>query len=207
MLPIVLLVVLLAAPAVARAGLVVPDAVVPGTEAVVRITEDGLEGGEVRLLPDAGPGAFGRVVLGALEGGEHRFVMPSTYACTSGCTGERPFVPGQLVRVSVCSVPVAGGDEGILTSSIFCLGGTTVVARARVLLRGRVEPRRAGRLVVSRWSAWGSASARARGVVGGRRATAVASEIAECRGRLWYSTVVVRQDGRTVQTLRDLAPC
>ncbi len=56
-------------------------------------------------------------------------------------------------------------------------------------------------------SAMPEATARARGRVHGRPATAVAGGIVDCGGRLWYSTLTVRRHGRTLQTLRDLAPC
>lgn len=209
MLPLVFLLVLLAAPAAARAELSVPAEVVPGEQVVVGTGgETGLEGGDVRLLPEVGGDAFGRAVVGRIGGGSLAFRMPATFDCVSGCSGTRRFFPGQRVSVSVCSVPATGGSGGVLTSSQFCVAGSTVVGgRARVLLRGRIEPRRAGRLVSARWAGWGGATARARGSLAGRRATAVASSIAECDGRLWYSEVVVRQDGRVVQALRDLAPC
>jgi hypothetical protein len=93
-----------------------------------------------------------------------------------------------------------------MTSSVFCMGGSTVVGgRVRALLRGRAEPRRVGVLRSARWTAWGAASARARGLAGGRRATAVASGLVDCGGEAVYSTVTIKQDGRTLQTLRD--PC
>ena len=110
-------------------------------------------------------------------------------------------VPDQAVSVSVCSAPVTGGSEGILTSSIVCSGGS-----ARVLLEGRFEPRRVGGLTGARWTGWGGATARAVGTARGRRAVAIASSIVDCGGVLAYDTVTVRR-GRRTQVLRELAPC
>ncbi len=198
-----ILLVLLALPATARADLTLPDEVVPGQEIVVT-AEAGLAGGQAKLLPDL-PGGVGRAV--APVGSAGSFQMPATYECTEGCSGTRRFVPGQRLDVSVCS-PASVGTGPILTSSMFCLGGRTVVGgRVEAVLRGRAEPRRIGVLRNARWSAWGTASARARGLAGGRRATAVASRLVDCDGTAAYSTLTVRQDGRTLQVLRDLAPC
>jgi hypothetical protein len=205
-----ILVVVLALPAPARAGLTLPAQVVPGDEVVVR-AETAVSGGTVRLSPVLPGDAIGRALGGVVGAdGVARFVMPSLFGCLEGCSGERRFLPGQRVDVSVCSPPEVGGSPagGIITSSTFCLGGSTVVGgRVRAMLRGRVEPRRAGVLRSARWTGWGGGPARARGTVGGRRATAVASGMVDCSGVVAYSTLTVRQGGRAVQTLRDLAPC
>ena len=189
---LLILVALLALPATARADLSLPAEVVPG-EPVVIGAEAGLIGAPVKLSVDDGGTVGGLVAADASA----RFVMPATY-------GERRFLPGQRVDVSVCSVPVVGGSPaaGIMTSSTFCLGGSTIVGgRVRALLRGRVEPRRVGALRNARWSRWGAASARARGVVAGARATAVASGLVDCGEFVAYSRLTVRGEKR------DLAPC
>jgi hypothetical protein len=59
----------------------------------------------------------------------------------------------------------------------------------------------------ARWSDWGGAVARGRGFVGRRAVVAVASEIVECEGRLWYGAAEIRRRGRVVQQLTGLAPC
>ena len=186
---LLILVALLALPATARADLSLPAEVVPGSEVVVG-AEAGLAGAPVRLSVDDG-GAVGGLV--GVDGAA-RFVMPATY-------GERRFLPGQRVDVSVCSVPVVGGSPaaGIVISSTFCLGGSTVVGgRVRALLRGRVEPRRVGALRNVRWTGWGTGSARARG----RRGSAVASGLVDCGTFAAYTSLQIRGEK---QTLR--APC
>jgi hypothetical protein len=189
---LILLAVLTALPATARAGLAVPAEVVPGEQVVVE-GSPGLAGGVVTLRPDDE-----RLVVGVVG---TPFVWPTSYA-------GRRFLPGQRVPLDACSVPVVTGTPaaGIMASSTFCLGGETVVGgRVRALLRGRVEPRRAGVLRSARWTAWGSATARARGFSGRRRATAVAAGLVDCGGTAAYSTLTVRQDGRVLQALR--LPC
>ena len=189
---LLILVALLALPATARADLSLPAELVPGERVVVG-AEAGLIGGPVRLSVDDG-GIVGGVVGADASA---RFVMPATY-------GDRRFLPGQEVSVSVCSVPVVNGSPaaGIVTSSTFCLGGSTVVGgRVRALLRGRVEPRRVGVLRAARWTGWGTASARARGMAGGRRATAVASGLVDCGDFVSYSRLTIRG------TRTELAPC
>src|SRR5687767_9748424 len=134
---------LLTAPAAAQADLVVPDELVPGQEVVVDAgKEPGLAGGEVRLTATVSDTAFGRVVVGkiVMEGDRAiaRFRMPAAFACVSGCEGERRFFPGLAVRVSVCS---PYDDD----ASTYCVGrDTTAGGRVRVVLNGRVKPRRAG---------------------------------------------------------------
>jgi hypothetical protein len=187
---LLILVALLALPATARAELFLPAEVVPG-EPVVVSAELGLVGAPVRLSVDDG-GVVGGVVGADASA---RFVMPATY-------GERRFLPGQEVSVSVCSIPVLAGSPagGIVTSSTFCVGGSTVVGgRVRALLRGRVEPRRVGALRNARWTGWGTGSARARGVAGGRRATAVASGLVDCGGFAAYSRLTIRGVAQTLK--------
>jgi hypothetical protein len=89
-----------------------------------------------------------------------------------------------------------------MASSTLCLGGSTVVGgRVPALLKGRAEPRRVGALRNARWTGWGGATARARGVAGGRRVTAVASGLVDCGDHIAYSTLSIRG----VRT--QLAPC
>lgn len=206
---------LLAVPTAAPAKLVVPDVVVPGETVVIDAgVQPTLLNASVRLLADVTDTAYGQVTVGTVAvAGDGRatatFVMPETFTCHYLCEGERRFFPGQTVSVAICSVPETGPQvPGLLTSSQVCLGGrTTVGGRARVWLNGRSTPRRVGRMNGARWSDWGGAVARGRGLVGRRAVVATASGIVECDGRLWYGTAELRRRGRVVQLLTGLAPC
>ena len=175
------LVLLLMSPSVAFA-VDVPDEVVPG-QSVLVTGDAGLLGGPVTLRSGTTKLAVGVVGI--------PFVWPLSY-------GERRFLPGERVPVDACSIPVAGSTPGILTSSQFCEGATTTIARVP-----GVRLRRVGRLTGAKWTGWGNATARGR-VRGGGRATA--SRIVQCTGELWYSAVDLRAGGRLIR-LRGLAPC
>lgn len=202
---LILVALVLALPATARAGFAVPEEVVPG-EPVVVAGEAGVAGSPVKLSVELPNGGFGRAVGGVVGlDGVARFAMPAVFECSEGCTGEQRFLPGQRVGLTACTVPVVTGTPaaGLMASSVFCLGGSSVVGgRVRATLRGRVEPRRAGVLRSARWTSWGAGTARARGFAGGRRATAVASGLVDCPGGPAYSTLTIRQEGRALQSLR-----
>ena len=201
---LILTVLMATLPATAWAGLRAPAEVVPGEEVVVT-GEPGVIGSPVELEVDLPGGGSGRAV-GGLVGldGVARFAMPSVFECTEGCAGPRRFLPGRRVGLTACSLPSVTASPDLVTSSIFCLGGSTVVGgRVHALLRGRAEPRRVGVLRNARWTAWGAASARARGLAGGRRAIAIASGLVDCPSGPAYSVVTVRRNGRALQTLRN----
>jgi hypothetical protein len=214
--PITLLVgaVILATPVTALAGPALPEEVVAGQEVTLDLgTDAAMIGAVVTLRPAAGEGKVvaGRASAGADGTVKATFAWPARYQrCDdSGACVERSFLPGQGVDVAACSVPVTSGVPGlILASSQACVGASTIMGgrAARVRLPGGVAPRRVGKLSGARWNGWGKAVAQARGVVGGRSATALARDIVDCDGRLWYSTVEIRSGGR-VQRVRDVAPC
>lgn len=214
--PLLLGAFLLAAPA-AHAAPSLPEEVVVGHQVTLDLgTDVSMAGAIVTLRPQVAPGRTAKVVVAnAVAGADGQvratFVWPSEYLLCDegGVCGERSFVPGQQVSVSACSVPVTSGVPGsLLASSQACAGASTAIGgrAARVRLPGGVAPRRVGKLAGARWSGWGKAVAQARGSVGSRSATAVARDIVDCGGRLWYSVVEIRAAGR-VQRVRDLAPC
>ena len=180
------LVLLLAAPAVAD-GFTLP-VLVPGEWAVVEGVHD-FEEADVRVLAADGSAGAGRMPV---DDGRLSFEMPRAYGAG------RRFLPGQVVSVNLCSVPVTEESSHGGTSSLYCAGAWGKVG-------GRVSGVRlapVAQLAGARWRGWGTATARARR----RGVRAKASALVECDGTIWYSRVTVRARGR-VRQLHDLAPC